>query len=198
MSRNGLSFLDVAIGRHGGRGLDTHRQELPTFAHKVKPFGNLSRKGDLARDELVGRCGHDAGFVVALGDVPGGPCRRRPRGELHRLDEDLLVGEHRELIAHQLFVVGKGGDVDVLRGENGSEAIVGELQQGTAHSEEVDELFGALFAARRPQSPSDATGQDDAIVVRSHSRNFVLCNKQWATFCLSSVFSPHGAIPPFL
>ena len=58
-----------------------------------------------------------------------------------------------------------GGDDDVILGYYLAESIVGELEEGAARTEKVDELLGLGSAAVRPESASDASCHNDAVIM---------------------------------
>ena len=97
--------------------------------------------------------------------MPSCPDGGRRGVQLNRLGKDVLKWELRKLLLHGLHVVFKGRYENMRFRHDVSKAVVGLLQQRSASSEEINKLFRLRFAAHGPQSSSDASRQNDAVVV---------------------------------
>ena len=97
-------------------------------ANEVQSFGDFLCEGLFSGDELVSRCGDEAGLGVATGDAPRGPCGSRGGGELRRFGENILRGKLWKLFAYGVDVVSEGRYIDVFDREEGGETLEGELE----------------------------------------------------------------------
>ena len=83
----------------------------------------------------------------------------------HGLSEDATVGEFWQLLFDQRHVFLIGGDDDVVFIHDAGKAIEGLLQEGAPDAENVDKLFRLCLLADRPQAASDASRENDAIIM---------------------------------
>ena len=94
---------------------------------------------------------------------------------MNRFIENVLLGKVGQLLFYKMLVFLIGAHVDIFLGQYLGETVVGLLQLGTPHAEEVYKLFGFLFAAAGPQAATFSAGEDDAVIVLMmiHSLNEV-------------------------
>ena len=66
------------------------------------------------------------------------------------LGYDLRLVDLRELFLHEVNVVAESGYVDVFGGDEFRISVECGLQECASATEEVEKLFGVVFAATRP------------------------------------------------
>ncbi len=58
-----------------------------------------------------------------------------------------------------------GNDVYIFLRNELPKSIIGALEQSSSRSEEVDKLFGVVFATLGPKATTDPSAHNDAIVI---------------------------------
>ena len=53
----------------------------------------------------------------------------------------------------------------MLHGANGFEAVDGELDEGTSHAHDIDELLGVVGDGHGPEATANAAGHDDYLYI---------------------------------
>ena len=161
----GIHRLDVAVARFDVRGFDTQGQDDVffgcLFCGDVYALGKLF----LSDDEMVtgGKsddCSGVGGFDVLGSESDGGGSI-----PLKRLQEEALFRKTGQLLEGEICIELIRNDEDVSVIIAFEEPPVGHLQEGNAGAEDVQELFGTIFSAERPQPASDTAGKDYAVAV---------------------------------
>ena len=123
---------------------------------------------ELWGDVVVCRhCHHDC-FGVYVAEQMCGVCNGGSGVPSVRLEHDVLFRQLRKMLHDHLLIRSKSGDVDILHGDGAChpfESVADETLFLVPHAEE---LLGLVFAAERPESGPDASGEDNAISMVSH------------------------------
>ena len=86
------------------------------------------------------------------------------------LGHDARTGHLGQLFHDQRQILAVGVDEDMVGRQDARHAVVGLLKLRAPRSEEIDELFGEILAAARPQATPLAPGkyQAEVVVVVAH------------------------------
>lgn len=156
--------MDVAVAGGGFVGLDANGDHDGLCGGEVEGIGeHLLETGGLGDDVIGGKDGHDG--VGGAGADDGGTEGDGGAGvATDGFGDDVAGGEFGELTADFVGLGGAGDDEDVGRGNDGTDAVDGLLEEG-AVTEEADELLGGLLAGNGPETFATATGHDDDIAL---------------------------------
>ena len=88
---------------------------------------------------------------------------------MRRLEEDIRLGEHRQLLLHKRSVESVGNHKNVVNGNYVLHTVERHLDKRATGAKEINKLFWEISATIRPESATDSATHNYAIsVVGSH------------------------------
>ena len=112
---------------------------------------------------MVGRCHHNIGFGVALGNFVTGIGNAGSRVAGNGFAQHLIVGQARDLLLAEVFVFIACDNVNIFGWANPLETVGGLLKQGAARTQNIMKLFGVVGAAKRPEPCSNPARHDNDV-----------------------------------
>ena len=171
----GIKILDVAIACFRACGPDPQGHDDIFLAAFIQPNLHILAEIDGILDQIV-RPGHeDAGVRIALADLEGSVGNAGGGIAAIRLQENLGICGRGQMLLDQGQVALIGHDQDIPFGDIIQEAVVGHLEHGLAHAQDVVELLRESVPAHRPKPASNASGHDDHKIVLSHNSTHCAC-----------------------
>ena len=134
-------------------------------------------------DRIAGRYDHVC-IGIDPADAPARPGNTRCCVSGGRFGQDMLRGDARDLLFDYVHVRAVGHHPEILRGADALEPVHGELNQGSAATQYVNELFGKFRGAQRPKPASYST----------RHYNDMICHIQY--YCALKVRQSHLLIIP--
>ena len=161
----GAGGMDVAVARVGRSGLDAYAHDGGAARREVQRRLHRGREGRAVGDVGVGRRDDDVGLRILAADLPAGVGDAGGRVAGLRLGENLLLGDVGQLLADEMGIAAGRDHPELRLGIDVQEALVGELDQGLAAAEQVEELLGVLGRTDGVEPAADAAGHDYYVVV---------------------------------
>ena len=149
---HGIAQLNVAVAGLSPGGLHPQCHHIVVVGHKLQSFFNLLTISVLVMNHVVGRGKHHCGTGRArsVKDTVDRPNSTGNRISLDGLIDDMVVGHLRKLLFHDIDIFTIGIDIDIFLRKYAPHPVIGLLQLGTPHTEEVNKLFREAFTAVGP------------------------------------------------
>lgn len=137
-------------------------------------------------DQGIGGGYNDVGIGVLLLDFPTSVSDAGGGVASLRLGENIVCRHVRYLLLDDADIFLVGHHPHVLYWADGLQTVHGELDEGTSHAHDIDELLGVTGGGHGPETAADATGHDDdlCIVVIMHYIHCCPKKKSWTCFNL--------------
>ena len=134
--------------------------------------------------QSIGGGYNDVGSWMLLLDLPAGISNTWSGIACLRLGENVICGHVWDLLLDDADIVLVGHHPHVLDRADGLQTVHDELDEGTSHAHDIDELFGVAGGGYGPEAAADAAGHDDylCIVVIMHYIHCCPKKKSWTCF----------------
>ncbi len=162
---DGLGCFDIAITSLGTGRTDANGDDGWFVCREGEGVLDDALELNGVHHDGIGRGHGDIGCGVFLADAPAGPGDAGGGVACCGFGQDMVGGDVGELLLDDLYVGGISHNPEIAHGTDVLEAVHGELDEGTATAEDVDELLGVFGGAEGPEAAADAAGHDDYVSV---------------------------------
>lgn len=127
-------------------------------------------------DEGIGGCHYNVCFRMFLLYLPTSIGDTWSGIASLRFGEDVVCRHVRDLLLDDAYVFLVGDHPHVLYRADGLQTVHGELDEGTSHAHDIDELFGVTWSGHGPEAATDAAGHDYYLCVGviAHCFEFII------------------------
>ena len=165
--------LDIAVARiRGGRRNAQGHKGIRLLRHRHRRAHDAQIQLGL-EDDMIRRENHHQGVPVFPPHRDGAPADTGGRIPGHRLAEDILLRDLRQLGSNQIPIILVRGDKDILRGHEGADPVHGGLNHRPIGMGQGQELLRGAFPALRPEALPAASRHDQGGYF--HNRVLSLC-----------------------